>query len=361
MLPVTKTALPDFEEYLSWLRVAWDKGYITNNGQLVQRLETELRQYLQTPHLWFCSNGTIVLQMAIKALQLQPGDEIITTPYSYVATANAIAWEQAVPVFADVLPDTCNIDPDKVAAAITPRTRAILATHVYGMPCRHPQLEAMASQHQLTLIYDGAHAFGTLYQQRPLLGYGHMATCSFHATKLYHTVEGGCIIAQDAGLSQRLELYRQFGHIGEVYSDIGINAKNSELHAAMGLAMLPRVADMIAERQQLFAQYEAMLEGSGLRWLQPQAQPDVQWNYSYFPLFFHTEAQALQVRSALQAQQVFPRRYFHPSLNTLPFYGAYQPCPVSEQLAATVLCLPFFNGLTIAEQERVIATVRQAL
>jgi dTDP-4-amino-4,6-dideoxygalactose transaminase len=361
VLPVTKTVLPEFEEYLRWLRIAWDKGYITNNGELVLRLEGELRQFLQSPHLWYCSNGTIVLQMAIKGLQLQPGDEIITTPYSYVATANAIAWEQCRPVFADVLPDTCCIDPLRIEAAIGPKTRAILATHVYGLPCRIDAIEQIAQQHNLSVVYDGAHAFGVQYRGRSLLSYGHLSTCSFHATKLFHTVEGGCVIAQDEALSRRLELFRQFGHIGEEYFDIGINAKNSELHAAMGLAMLPRIADMIAERQQLFAQYEAMLEGSGLRWLQPRTDPELQWNYSYFPVFFENEAQALRVRSALVAQQIFPRRYFHPSLNTLPFYGTCQPCPISEQLAATVLCFPFFNGLTAADQERVVGLVRRTL
>ena len=359
MLTVTKTTLPDFDQYISILRRAWSKGYVTNNGALVQELETQLRQYLQSPLLWYCSNGTVVLQMAIKALQLQPGDEIITTPFSYVATANAIAWEQCRPVFADIDPNTCCIDATQITRHIGTRTKAILATHVYGLPCDTAAINSIAKQYNLTVIYDAAHAFGVHYLSQPLLQYGDMATCSFHATKLFHTVEGGCIISHNETLHHTLELYRQFGHIGEEYSSIGINAKNSELHAAMGLAMLPMMDGLIAERRQLFEQYRQLLQGLPLRMLQPEAMEGLQWNYAYFPVFFETENTTLRIRQALEEAQILTRRYFHPSLNTLPFYGPVQQCAVSEQLAATVLCLPFFNGLSSSDQERVASIIRQ--
>ncbi len=359
MINVSRTVLPSFEEYSAILQRAWKKGWITNNGELVQELENSLRQYLNTPFLWYAANGTLVLQMALKALQAKPGDEIITTPFSYVATANVIAWEQLKPVFADVDMETCCISPEAIESAITTRTRAILATHVYGMPCDVAAIEAIANKHGLVVIYDGAHCFGVQYKGKALLNYGDIATCSFHATKIFHTVEGGCVIAKDEKMARQFHLYRQFGHVGEEYFEVGINAKNSEVHAAMGLALLPKVDAFITERRLLFAEYKRLLQGSGLRWLQPDAIEGLQWNYSYFPLFFANEQQTLQVRAALQAAQIFPRRYFHPSLNILPFYGDYQSCPVSEQLAATVLCLPFFNGLTKADQERIVNIILQ--
>ena len=204
MINVTKTYLPSFENYTTILKRAWNKSWITNNGELVQELELKLKSYLNVDHLLYTSNGTVVLQIALKALGIT--QEVITTPFSYVATTNAILWEGCSPIFVDIDSSTCCIDANKIEAAITERTEAILATHVYGIPCDVEAIEAIAKKHGLKVIYDGAHAFGAMYKGRPLLSYGDIVTCSFHATKLFHTVEGGCIICKDESLANKLLL-----------------------------------------------------------------------------------------------------------------------------------------------------------
>ena len=342
MINVTKTFLPPLEEYTKYLERVWENGWVTNNGELVQELEQKLKQYLGVKHLLFCANGTIVLQMAIKALGLS--GEIITTPFSYVATANAIAWEGCTPVFVDIEPQTFTLDPEKMEAAITPRTQAILATHVYGFPCKIEAIQAIAQKHGLKVIYDGAHAFGSRYRGKSLLAYGDISTCSFHATKLFHTAEGGCVVTDDDGLFKKLELFRQFGHAGDDYFSIGINAKNSELHAAMGLAVLPRVAGFIEERKHLIEAYGYELCGAPLRLFGVEAI-SADWNHSYFPIIFKSAGELSKAKGALQANGIFPRRYFFPSLHNLPFLDWGANCPHSGEISNRVLCLPLFNGM----------------
>lgn len=359
MINVSKTYLPPQDRYLAILNRAWQKGWVTNNGELVQELEASLQQMLQVPHLLYGSNGTVVLQMALKSLGHAGGD-IITTPYSYVATTHSVQWEGFRPVFVDIDPNTFCINPVLVEAAITPSTRAILATHVYGMPCATDALAAIGKKYGLLVIYDGAHAFGTTWQGKSLLAYGDMSTCSFHATKIFHTVEGGCIISHNAERHALLEGYRQFGHKGDHHYSIGINGKNSELHAAMGLAVLPDMPALIAERKALFEQYEQALQGLPLRLLQPLATEGLQWNYAYCPVLFAGEQAMLQAKAALEASGIFPRRYFYPALNSLPFYGQTAACPTAESIACRMLCLPFYNGLPSAVVEQVAALVRQS-
>ena len=356
---VTKTYLPPFEEYATILKRAWDKGWITNNGELVQELEAKLKEYLGVKHLLFCSNGTIVLQMAIKALGLTK--EIITTPFSYVATANAIAWEGCTPVFVDIEPSTFTIDPDKIEAAITENTQAILATHVYGFPCNVEAIQEIAERHHLKVIYDGAHAFGSNYKERSLLSYGDISTCSFHATKLFHTVEGGCITTSDENLFKQMELFRQFGHRGYDYFSVGINAKNSEMHAAMGLCLLPKTSDFIKERKYWFNKYRAAI-GKITHIIGDTAEIDgFSWNYSYMPVLFDNIFQLNTVVKALADKGVFARKYFSPSLNTLPFYGPMISCPISQSFADRVLSLPFFVGMTEAEFDLITNTINSTI
>lgn len=359
MINVTKTYLPPFEEYTAQLRRAWDKGWITNNGELVQELEAKLREYLGVQHLLFCSNGTIVLQMAIKALGITK--EIITTPFSYVATANAIAWEGCTPVFADIEPDTFTIDPQKIEAAITEDTQAILATHVYGFPCKIEAIQAIANKHGLKVIYDGAHAFGCRYKGQSLLHYGDISTCSFHATKLFHTVEGGCIITEDDALAEKLMHYRQFGHAGEDYHAVGINGKNSEMHAAMGLCLLPRIKAFIEERNYWHHRY---IDTIG-KWLKvivpPETLQQFTWNYAYLPVLTQSSTQRQLLQTALSQKGVYARRYFAPSLNTLPFLGALTTCLHSENIAECILCLPFYIGMTNEVFDLITATILQVL
>ena len=346
---VTKAYLPPLAEYTAYLEGIWERAWLTNNGPLVQRLESELSQYLDNTHVQFTGNGTIALQVAIKALGLS--GEIITTPFSYVATTTAILWENCEPIFVDIEDRTFCIDAAKIEVAITPRTSAILATHVYGYPCDVLAIEAIARRYNLKVIYDGAHAFGVRVHGRSLLSYGDITTCSFHATKLFHTVEGGAIVMNDAELASKIGLYKSFGHIGDEYFTLGVNGKNSEFHAAMGLCNLPRVPDFIEKRRALAELYKQELAGLPLQFPSPDEE-SLEYNYSYFPVLFDSENRLLQVKNALAEQLVNTRRYFFPSLNQLPYHQGAS-CPVSEDAARRALCLPFYQELTADQVRRV--------
>jgi dTDP-4-amino-4,6-dideoxygalactose transaminase len=357
MINVTKTFLPSFEEYSTILKRAWDKSWITNNGELVQELEQKLKEYLDVKHLFFTSNGTVVLQIALKALNITK--EVITTPFSYVATTNAILWEGCTPVFVDIDAATCCIDAYKIEAAITENTQAILATHVYGLPCNVDVVEKLASKYQLKIIYDGAHTFGAKYNNKAILKFGDISTCSFHATKLFHTVEGGCIICDDDSLAKKLLLYRQFGHIGDDYFSMGINGKNSEFHAAMGLAVLPKMDDIIARRKEISNLYDSTLNFSKIS--KPIVQKEVDYNFAYYPILFENENILLKVIKDLNENDIVPRRYFYPSLNQLPFLDSNQSCPVSESMSSRVLTLPLYYDLSFDEVKKITAHVNQHL
>ena len=345
MINVTKTFLPPFEEYIRVLKKAWDISWVTNNGKLLQELETRLKEYLGVTNLMFCGNGTIVLQMALKALNITK--EVITTPFSYVATANAILWEGCKPVFVDIDPVTLCIDANKIEAAITQDTQAILATHVYGKPCDVERIKVIAAKHGLKVIYDAAHSFGVNYNGKSLLSYGDISTCSFHATKVFHTVEGGCIICQDDELAKKLFLYRSFGHLADDYFSIGINGKNSEFHAAMGLVNLNYLAEIIKKRRALSNYYDEKLRGLSIEI--PVVPPGVEYNYAYYPVIFKSESQLLKAIKILNEMSIFPRRYFFPSLNTLPFMDSSDHCPHSESISKRVICLPLFHDLELKD------------
>lgn len=355
MINVTKTYLPSIEEYTAVLKRAWDKNWITNNGELVQELEQKLMDYLGVKHLLFTSNGTVPLQMALKALGITK--EVITTPFSYVATANVILWEGCTPVFVDIDPATLCIDADKIEAAITPDTEAILATHVYGIPCDVEKIAAIAQKHHLKIIYDAAHSFGCTYLGKSLLSYGDISTCSFHATKVFHTVEGGCIISNNEALAKQLMLYRSFGHIGDDYYSQGINAKNSELHAAMGLCLLPVINDIIQSRKQVFYAYDRQLNFTKIS--KPVFNKNSDYNYSYYPVIFESEKILLKVREVLLNNGVSTRRYFYPSLNQLPFLANAADCPVSENVSRRVLALPMFTDLSMEDIYRITTIINQ--
>ena len=351
---VTKANLPPLAEYTAYLEGIWERGWLTNHGPLGQRLEAELSQYLDGKQVQFTGNGTIALQIAIKALGLS--GEIITTPFSYVATTTAIIWENCTPVFVDIENRTFCIDVAKIEAAITPRTSAILATHVYGYPCDVLAIEKIALRYNLKVIYDGAHAFGVRIHGRSLLSYGDLTACSFHATKLFHTVEGGALVMNDEELVRKVWLYKSFGHIGDEYFTLGINGKNSEFHAAMGLCNLPHVAEFIAQRRALAALYRQELAGLPLQFPEP-IEESLEYNHAYFLVLFDSETRLLRVKEGLTAQVVNTRRYFYPSLNQLPYLtGA--PCPISEDIARRVLCLPFYQELTSDQVRWVSRLVR---
>jgi dTDP-4-amino-4,6-dideoxygalactose transaminase len=341
MINITKSYLPPLEEYVKHLEGIWERVYLTNNGPLVQQLEKELKDYLDIKNLLFCGNGTIVLQMAIKALGLTK--EIITTPFSYCASTHAILWENCTPVFADVRADDFTIDPLKIEPLINENTEAILATHVYGNLCQIDAIEVLAKKYNLKVIYDGAHSFGATYKGKSALSYGDISTCSFHATKVFHTIEGGLVTCTDDAVAEKLNLYRSFGHRFDDYIDMGINGKNSEFHAAMGLCNLPVVPELIEARKERFARYDTQLDLSKLQ--RPVIQPETGYNYAYYPIVLESEAKLLEVKAALEEVKINPRRYFYPSLNTLSFLKTTQPCPISEDIALRALCLPMYPDL----------------
>ena len=338
MIFVTKTFLPPQDEFNVILKNTWDSGWITNRGALVQELEATLKNYLGVSNIIAMTNGTLPLQIAIKALGLQ--GEIITTPFSYVATTSSIVWEGCTPVFVDIHPEYLTIDETKIEAAITPKTTAILATHVFGNPCEVEALDRIAKKHNLKVIYDAAHCFGVSYKGKSIFEYGDVSTCSFHATKLFHTGEGGAIFTKDPVLHNKLFFHHNFGHKGkEAFQGLGINAKMSELQAAMGLAVFPYIDAIIASRKDSVMYYQKHLNWDGIETI--KIRNNCHYNYSYFPLIFSSEAMLLQSLHSLEAANIFPRRYFYPSLDTLP-YLEKSTAVISNDISKRILCLPLY-------------------
>lgn len=357
MIPVTKPFLPPFEDYQNLINGIWERRWLTNNGPLVIELEDRLKDYLDIEHLLFLSNGTIAIQIALKALDIQ--GEVITTPFSYVATTSSIVWEGSTPVFVDIDEHTLNIDATKIEAAITPNTKAILATHVFGNPCDIEAIDLIAQKHNLKVIYDAAHCFGTKYKDKSVFNFGDVVTTSFHATKLFHTTEGGAVFAQNAQVFKRLSYMRNFGHDGpETFAEVGINAKNSEFHAAMGLCNLTHIDAILAKRKEQSDYYDELLKDTAIRKI--KIQQHTSFNYAYYPVIFKDEQELLKIQKQLNNNWIYPRRYFYPSLNTLPYVNNYA-CPVSEQIATSVLCLPLYHDLKPEEMNSIVSIIKKAL
>lgn len=341
MIPVTKSFLPPIEEYQAQLLRIWKNEWITNRGELVQELEQKVSSYLdlKDAKMIAMNNGTIPLQIALKLLA--NGGEVITTPFSYVATSAAIVWENCTPVFVDIHPEYLTIDETKIEAAITPRTTCILATHVFGNPCNIEFIECIAIKYNLKVIYDAAHCFGVKYKEKSIFEYGDVSTCSFHATKLFHTGEGGGVFCKDPDLFQKFFFSHNFGHKDALsFFGLGINGKISELHAAMGLAVLPHMEEIIDSRKTIFNTYLNLLGSNKMKTL--KFRENCEWNYSYFPIIFKDEALLLKIEAALKSLNIIPRRYFYPSLNNLTYLSGQNTCPESEVISSQILCLPLF-------------------
>jgi dTDP-4-amino-4,6-dideoxygalactose transaminase len=357
LIPVTKPFLPPKADYLHLLDDIWARCWLTNNGPLVNELELRLKEYLKVDHLLFTGNGTIALQMAIKVLAKQ--GEVITTPFSYVATTSAISWEGSIPVFADIDPDRLTIDPREVESRITDKTVAILATHVYGIPCHIEELAQIAERHRIALIYDAAHAFGAEYKGRSLLAYGDFSILSTHATKLFHTVEGGVIVARRPEALKELAFLRNFGHDGpDRFAACGVNGKNSEFHAAMGLVNLPHVQSILDKRRTDSERYDHWLLPVGLK--RPRIPAGTTYNYAYHAVIFESEDSCLKVFKALSDHEIFPRRYFYPSLSHLDYVRAHAT-PVSDDIARRVLCLPHYYELSTEEIDMISRLIVRTL
>lgn len=348
MIPVTQPFLPPQEEYQKYLDGIWKRNWLTNMGPLASQLEMELKDYLKVNHLLFVTNGTVAIQMALKALDIQ--GEVITTPFSFIATTSSIVWEGCTPIFVDIDPKSLCIDAQKIEAAITENTTAILATHVYGNPCDVEAIDHIAKKYNLKVIYDAAHAFGVEINGKSIFEYGDIATCSLHATKLYHSIEGGLIITKNADLLKKLAYIRNFGISGfDSFAELGLNGKNSEVHAAMGLVNLKYINQIHEKRKALAELYDEKLKN--LQSVKPLWHLNSEDNYAYYAIVLESEELLLRLKAEMDKFEVFTRRYFYPSLaSALPYLPKLE-LPITEDISKRVLCLPLYYDLTFEEVE----------
>ena len=363
IITVTSPLLPPLEEFKPYLEDIWRRKWLTNNGYYHKELENALCEYLGVPYISLFTNGTLPLICALQALRIT--GEVITTPYSFVATTHALWWNGIKPVFVDIDRRTGNIDPEKIEAAITPKTTAIMPVHVYGQPCEMERIQEIANTYGLKVIYDAAHAFGVEKKGKSLLAAGDMSTLSFHATKVYNTVEGGALVCQDAQTKQRIDYLKNFGFANETTVVApGINGKMDELRAAYGLLSLKHVDEAIAKRKQVALRYrKALRQARGITFFEDR--PGVKHNYSYFPIFINEKEYGMS-RDALyekmKAAGVYGRRYFYPLISTFSTYRGLESArpsnlPNAHKMAEEVICLPMHHGLSEEDVDRVLRCI----
>lgn len=360
MIPVNKPYLPDFKNYSRYLEKVYSRAWLTNNGPMVQELKLRLEDYLGVKHLLPVANGTLAMQLAYKVFNLK--GNAVTTPFTFVATSSSLAWENIRPKFADINADSFNLCPLAAKSAIDSETTAIVPVHVYGNPCDVQAFEQLAAEHNVKVIYDAAHAFGVKVNGRSVLNFGDASTLSFHATKVFHCVEGGAVIFRNSDDYERAVLMTNFGINTKttLISDAGINTKMSEVHAAMGLAVLDDIEKILQHRVQLFEQYYAELSGYVVK---PVWLAESTLNGSYLPVTFADAEQCTLVLTRLAEEDIIARRYFSPSLNLVSEYQRFgiANCPVSESLASRTLSLPLYFDLTATEVTRVTSLIKKVL
>ena len=362
-ITVTSPLLPDLEEFQGLLRRIWDGKWITNNGQFHQQLEKALCDYLGVEYLSLFTNGTLPLITALQAMHIT--GEVITTPYSFVATTHALWWNGIKPVFVDIDPSNCGLDPDKIEAAITPRTTAIMPVHCYGNPCDTDRIQAIADKYGLKVIYDAAHCFGVKVNGESILNHGDMSTMSFHATKVFNTAEGGALIVKDAETKKRVDYLKNFGFAGETEVVApGINSKMDEIRSAWGLLNLKQVDEAIEKRHQVSVRYrEALRHVKGIRFFDDMF--GVKHNYSYFPVFINAEEYGMkrdELYFKMQKQGIYGRRYFYPLISAFSTYrglpsAAPENLPNATRIANEVICLPMHHGLNEGEIQTIISCI----
>lgn len=361
---VTSPLLPPLDEFIPYLEKIWDNKFLTNGGEFHQQLEKALAEYLGVEHLCLFSNGTLALLTALQALRIT--GEVITTPYSFVATSHSLLWNGLTPVFADIDPVTCNIDPAKIEQLITPATSAILPVHCYGIPCDVDAIQNIADAWGLKVIYDAAHAFGVKRNGQSVLNCGDLSILSFHATKVFNTFEGGAIICPDARMKQRIDYLKNFGFAGETTVVApGINAKMNEVQAAFGLVQLQHIDGALAARDAIYERYCELLSGiTGVSVF--TAPEDVEWNHAYFPILVDGAYSISRDRlyDVLKEQNIYARRYFYPLISSFSMYrhlpsAEPENLPVANDISQKILCLPIYPDLAMADQDRVVAIIRQ--
>ena len=365
IITVTLPLLPSLEEFIPYLRDIWDRKWLTNNGYYHKQLEAALAEYLKVPYVNLFTNGTLPLLTALQALRVT--GEVITTPFSFVATTHSLWWNGIKPVFVDIDPVTCNIDPNKIEAAITPHTTAIMPVHVYGNPCDITRIQEIADKYGLKVIYDAAHAFGVEINGKSVLEAGDMSTLSFHATKVYNTVEGGALICHDEKTKQRIDYLKNFGFAGETeVVGFGINGKMDEIRSAFGLLNLEQVDQAIEARHKIALQYREVLKDVPGITLMGDI-PSVRHNYAYFPIFIDAEKYEMtrdQLYFKMKENGVLGRRYFYPLISSFSTYKGLDSAqasnlPNATRIADSVICLPMYYGLTEEDVERVLELIRK--
>lgn len=351
--------MPPKNEYENIISKVWETQWLTNDGPLVNKLEGNLSSHLNVNNILFVNNGTMALQLAIKSLDLK--GEIITTPFSFVATTSAIVWENCTPVFVDIEKDTLNIDAQKIEASITDKTSAILATHVFGNACDVLAIEKIARKYSLKVIYDGAHAFGVNVNGKSIFEFGDVSICSTHATKVYHTIEGGFLVTKNKLLSEKIDAMRNFGFKDATsFSCLGINGKNSEFHAAMGIVNLKYQEKITKKRKLLTELYDKLLNNKAF--LRPYFAKNSNKNYSYYPVIFENEDILLDCIKELESQKIFPRRYFYPSLATsLNYVEESKELPIVNDISKRILCLPLYFDLETKEVIKIADMLNQTI
>lgn len=358
---VTQPVLPELKEFIPYLEQIWEKKILTNSGPLHQQLEQALCDYLGVDYISLFNNGTIALITALQALDLKAGD-VITTPYTFLATAHAIVWNHLTPVFVDIDPVTSNIDPKKVEQAITDNTVAILPVHCYGIPCDVDALQEIATKHKLKLVYDAAHAFGIKCNNQSLLNYGDLSTISFHATKVFNTFEGGAIVCHSAEMKQRIDQLKNFGIVDETtVNDISLNGKLSEVHAALGLLQLKTINQTLQARGEIDHCYRELLaDVDGIRCIQRlNVEKD---NYAYFPIVISAPYPLSrdELFEKLKQHNIFARKYFYPLMTELSVYQQYQSdTPNAKLLSEHVLCLPMYPALDSSDIKRIVQVIKK--
>ena len=356
MLHVTKSFLPDLNEYVKYLEKIWDSHHLTNDGPFVKELEYKLGEFLEVENFIFVSNGTIALQLAIKGLDLK--GNVLTTPFSYCATTNSLIWEGCNPVFVDIDPISLTVNSEQIKSLSEQSSiSGILTTHVYGN-CGDLEIqESMAKEMGIPLIYDGAHAFGVKYKGKSIFNYGTVSTCSFHATKVFHTIEGGAVMTNDHKLADKIRGIRSFGHKNDDYFDIGINGKNSEFHAAMGLVNFDHFSKIKKHREISSSLYDSLLKDPVIKY---EYNAELDRNFSYYPIMFTSEGLLLQIIEKLNNYQIYPRRYFYPSLNNLPTVKG-NVCLNSEDISKRILCLPLSADITEGDITKISSIIMSSL
>ena len=357
MINVTKTYLPNKEKYKKYIDEIYENGWLTNNGPLVQRLEKRLAQYLGVKNIILVSNGTVALEIAYRTLDIK--GFAITTPFSFVATTSSLVTNNILPIFADIDQNSFNLDPKNIEKLITQKTSAILPVHVFGNACEVEKIEQIAKKHRLKVVYDAAHAFDVKYKDKSILEFGDISTLSFHATKLFHTIEGGAIISNDDELAQKIRYLINFGIKNSTeIAYLGTNAKMNEFEAAMGLCVLDDIEEIKEKRKIIIENYREELKD--LVQFQKQNE-NASENYSYFPIVLKSEGQLLKVQKALNDENIFPRRYFYPSLDTLEYIEPKQECKISRDISKRILCLPIYAELQQYVQDAILKTIKENL